>query len=549
MPVQGNTVQFKYGLYANYLKFPTKDPNTIYFATDQQRMFVGDTEYTRVIFAYDKANEPSTGIQGEMYVLVGDYDDDNSSRDLYLFTSSTEKILVAHLPAAITGGVFGDTTKTATFGGTITIPRITVDSRGAITAVSNSTITLPTETAETKNTVTVTGSGNAVTAASYDEAGHALTLTKGESFATSSELSAVDNRLTTVEGKPAIGITSEQITKWDKSLEANAAITGATHTKITYDAKGLVTAGEDLSASDIPNLNASKINAGTFDAARIPTLSITDKVTGYGTAALKDVATTAIESASTDTNLVTAQQVATFVTTSVAGLAGAMHFVGTSTTDPKGETGATVAGHTKWAAGDVVLYGSKEYVLSGTTNTAANWKELGDETSYAIKGSIVNSDIAANAAIDQSKINGLTDALASKATPADILSAMLTHEANNHKDLTIGTKTYDGSQEVTITKSDLGLGNVDNTADANKSVKSAATLTTARTIGISGAVTGTATSFDGSENITINATAVDGAKVTGIVPKATADAAGNDISATYATKEEVTAATLVWGTF
>lgn len=39
----------------------------------------------------------------------------------------------------------------------------------------------------------------------------------------------------------------------------NTAITGATKCKITYDAKGLVTAGADLSASDIPALAISKI--------------------------------------------------------------------------------------------------------------------------------------------------------------------------------------------------------------------------------------------------------------------------------------------------
>ena len=50
---------------------------------------------------------------------------------------------------------------------------------------------------------------------------------------------------------------------------ANSAITGATKCKITYDSKGLVTAGANLSASDMPNLNASKITAGTFADARI----------------------------------------------------------------------------------------------------------------------------------------------------------------------------------------------------------------------------------------------------------------------------------------
>lgn len=43
----------------------------------------------------------------------------------------------------------------------------------------------------------------------------------------------------------------------------NSSITGATKTKITYDAKGLVTAGADLSASDMPSsIDAAKINTG-----------------------------------------------------------------------------------------------------------------------------------------------------------------------------------------------------------------------------------------------------------------------------------------------
>lgn len=56
---------------------------------------------------------------------------------------------------------------------------------------------------------------------------------------------------------------------------------------------------------------------------------------------------------------------------------------------------------------------------------------------------------------------------------------------------------------VTLVKGDVGLGNVDNTSDATKSVLSATKLTTARTIATSGDVTGTATSFDGQANITI----------------------------------------------
>lgn len=45
----------------------------------------------------------------------------------------------------------------------------------------------------------------------------------------------------------------------DTKVTANANITGATHTKITYDAKGLVTAGGSLAESDIPMLPIDKI--------------------------------------------------------------------------------------------------------------------------------------------------------------------------------------------------------------------------------------------------------------------------------------------------
>lgn len=54
----------------------------------------------------------------------------------------------------------------------------------------------------------------------------------------------------------------------DKAVVANSKITGATKTKITYDSKGLVTGGADLSASDIPTLAISKISGlqSTLDA-------------------------------------------------------------------------------------------------------------------------------------------------------------------------------------------------------------------------------------------------------------------------------------------
>ena len=56
-------------------------------------------------------------------------------------------------------------------------------------------------------------------------------------------------------------------------VKSNSSITGSTKCKITYDSKGLVTAGANLAANDIPSLPASKITSGTFADARIASAS------------------------------------------------------------------------------------------------------------------------------------------------------------------------------------------------------------------------------------------------------------------------------------
>lgn len=237
--------------------------------------------------------------------------------------------------------------------------------------------------------VHVHGLGSAAYAetTAFDAAGTAntvkteLTGTTADTWATNKTLNAVHK-----EAAAAQEAANNAQATANNAVVANGAITAATkNSLVKYDEKGLVVSGVVA-----------------------------------GTAATKNVATEAISTSAND-NLVTGAQVKTYVDSAVAGISGAMHFVGVSTTNPKDpETGATVAGHTKWAAGDVVIFGNKEFVLDKAENKAANWHELGDESIYAIKGEIVNDDIKANAAIDQSKISGLAEALAGKATPADI---------------------------------------------------------------------------------------------------------------------------------
>ena len=334
MPSANAKINFKAGLQSSFDKL-TKDLNTVYFITDTQRFFVGETEYSRPV-SYGSSLPTGYLPPNSLFVLEG-----TGTRDLFFSKDGTSWEPIAHVNEAVLNSddkTIGVITAKA-YGSATKVPVITVDSKGAITAIEEKSIAFP---AETNITIgAATGSGNVI--GSLTANGHTIT------------------------------------PKMVNAVVANGAITAATkNSLVKYDAKGLVTSG-----------------------------------VAAGTAATKDVATQAISTSAND-NLVTGSQVKTYVDSAVAGLAGAMHFVGVSTTDPKGSTGATVSGHTKWAAGDVVIFGNKEFVLDKAENKAANWHELGDESIYAVKGSIVNADIAANAAIDQSKINGLGASLNAK---------------------------------------------------------------------------------------------------------------------------------------
>ena len=105
-----------------------------------------------------------------------------------------------------------------------------------------------------------------------------------------------------------------------------------------------------------------------------------------------------------------------YVAAVTAGLTGAMHFVGEATvvinTSINNHVDPQIAGYNFRNAqpGDVILANnSQEYVWTGT-----EWRLLGDEGSYAIKGSIKNADIADDANIAQSKIDNLTESLDEK---------------------------------------------------------------------------------------------------------------------------------------
>lgn len=152
-----------------------------------------------------------------------------------------------------------------------------------------------------------------------------------------------------------------------------------------------------LVAGDIPTIEQSQVNGlGTALTAKQDTLAFQND--NYDKTTNKAITKSDLDAA-------------------VAGLSGAVHFIGVKESLP-----------TSGNNGDICIVGNKEYVYS---TSDSKWHELGDETIYAVKGQIVDADIKADAAIAQSKIAGLTDALADKANSAD-LGSMATETATNY---------------------------------------------------------------------------------------------------------------------
>lgn len=193
-------------------------------------------------------------------------------------------------------------------------------------------------------------------------------------------------------------------------------------------------------ASALNSINANNITAGIVSVEHggtgANTLTSGQVLIGNGTNAVTTKAIDTSISTTSNTNLITSGAVKVYVDSEIqsatAGITGAMHYIGTATvpitngssTDP-GISGYSISNAQN---GDIIVYQTKEFVWESN-----QWRLIGDEGSYAVKGSIANADIAADAAIDQSKISGLTTALGNKANTADLDPIAFDGEVKNLK--------------------------------------------------------------------------------------------------------------------
>ena len=149
--------------------------------------------------------------------------------------------------------------------------KVTYDAQGIITAGTDIVLSDVTDVTATVSEVNQLHSSGVTTA----------DLTKlHDVTATALELNTLHGiTTTTTELNYVHGVTSGIQSQIDSKVAKNADITGATHTKITYDNKGLVTAGTDLAESDIPSLHLSKVTDVTATYTEVNQLHNSNVVT------------------------------------------------------------------------------------------------------------------------------------------------------------------------------------------------------------------------------------------------------------------------------
>lgn len=246
MPSNGQTIKFLYGVQANFDKIQASlDANTVYFITDTQRLYVGDKEYTRPVLS--GAGAPTDYVPPRSLY----YDTTNKvlymSPDLDTSGAPQSPIQVSNFYAhpnfsaltlgPTTGGDAEDPTKLA-FGDKITIPgSISVNSQGHVTAGTNYVFQLPDAPADAQVTVTQGTAGDIVTGVTKGTGATEVVVNKTSitdlGLAKESDLTEATGRITALEGKPAAGITSTQITNWDGEVGAKAAAEAAQATAAT----------------------------------------------------------------------------------------------------------------------------------------------------------------------------------------------------------------------------------------------------------------------------------------------------------------------------
>ena len=193
-------------------------------------------------------------------------------------------------------------------------------------------------------------------------------------------ISSYDEHVTSVDNHYRPSANDSSALSADASGATAAwGIDVVTGVNIQRDAKGHVT-GVTVDSGKIPT-NPVDVNTVTSSS----TLTADKVILGAGNKEVKTSdytlgGSTLGNTTGADKRLATEAA----VVDAMSGLSGAMHYIGTSTSviTDGGTENPTISGYSGTAktAGNVVVYGSKEFVWNGSA-----WEEFGDEGSYALK--------------------------------------------------------------------------------------------------------------------------------------------------------------------
>ena len=272
----------------------------------------------------------------------------------------------------------------------------------------------------------------------------------------------------------------------------NESITGGTHTKITYDAKGLVTAGANLTAEDIPEIPntkvsglgslATKSNVATADIASkaVTKEKLADEiVTSLGKADsalqqgdLDDYVTEteanaayAVKTLEGQVGVVSAENMgttATTVVTAIKEVAGEAADAATAAAGAQSAVDAvesTIAGY-----GDIVSHNASEFATTGALTSGLAGK--------------LDSDATAARATADAAGNVITTTYATKTEIADMATDENLKLKQDQTDNNLATtnKTVVGAiNEVKTTADDASTAAAAAQADATQALEDAAT--------------------------------------------------------------------------
>ena len=144
------------------------------------------------------------------------------------------------------------------------LPTATTTSKGGV-IVNGGGLTVSTDTIQIDNSVTASSIKHLVT---YDANG----LITGGAAITSSDLPVATNL-----AKGAVSVPTNEGLAVDANgnLSIDNTVTAGTYTKVTVTSKGVVSAGDVLTAADIPDHSATKLTSGTINSSRIASGAIT----------------------------------------------------------------------------------------------------------------------------------------------------------------------------------------------------------------------------------------------------------------------------------